>query len=389
MPYLERIFNRPKTKDRVPRKNQIISEDISELGGGSIVERRPDQERVERQLCAGFDAILAKLRKDPDELKARIEKLKSLPDYGGILGKLEHYFTEEHWEMAAVLEEYDTATFNHSLRVAAFVYDLTNDKETNTYLKEHIGIEAGSLEELFTAALFHDIGKTAIPHDILHDNHSRREWGKHANDWAVKTGQGLYFDHESLEKLDEVELDEYFIQMHTVKDSDPLDIVPIEEFFKPEILRELEQHGISPQDTFRRVLECHEQATRAILRQRKMYVASDIASHHHDYGRRPIRSERYPTETSAVRIGFELSILRAIDVYDALTANDRSYKNPYHPLLALEILIKEAEAEFTEKELTRYVVRDLYKKLTASGKDIPTNDEESQAFEKILAFIGK
>ncbi|MFZ3031554.1 MAG: HD domain-containing protein [Candidatus Moraniibacteriota bacterium] len=387
MTFRERLFAPHKEKGA---GGTYITNDAHSLplGGESALERRPEQEQTERQLCAGFDTVLQKLKQDPADLQVRIERLKNLPDCHGVLGKLAPYFTPEHWEMTATLEAYDKRTFDHSLRVAAFVYDVANGGgETEAYLRQRVNMEESSLEELYTAALFHDIGKTAIPCDILHDNHSRREWGKRANAWAIKNDQEQKFDSEKLETLGEVELDHYFMQQHTLDGSDPLNIVPIEEIFEPEILSELEQHGISRHDTFRKVLECHEKATKAILRRKGMLVASDIASLHHDYDKKPIRSERYKTEVSAVRLGFELSILRSMDVYDALTSDDRSYKNPYHPLLALEILIKETEADFTEPELTKYVVHDLYKKLEVSGNNTPTNADESRALEKILAFI--
>ena len=386
MTFEDNIFGRG---NKGKKDSQIINESGTEMGGGqNSSEQYPDQEQIDERLCAGFDAILEKLRRDPELFQDRIERLKRLPDCDGIFDKLSPYFTSEHWEMAAVLESYDKQTFDHSLRVAAFVYDMVNDgKETETYIRSKVGIEQSSLGELFTAALFHDIGKTAIPRDILHDNHSRREWGKRANDWAMKNGHDQHFDPKKLEFLEEVELDHYFMKVHSINESDPLNIVPIEEIFSPEIIAELKQHGLSPQDTFRKVLECHEGATGAILCRQRMYVAADIASHHHDYEHRPIRSERYQTETSAVRLGFELSILRSMDVYDALTSDDRSYKAAYHPLLALEILIKEAKAEFTEPELTKYVIRDLHRKLESSQNHIPRDEKERRAQGVILEFI--
>jgi HD-GYP domain-containing protein (c-di-GMP phosphodiesterase class II) len=370
----------------LPKETTTITDGNTFSGGGGK-EQSAKSDPVELQFCAGFDAILTELKKNPEDLQTRIERLKTLPDCDGILGKFAPYFTLEHWEMTATLEAYDKRTFDHSLRVAAFVYDMTSDNgTTGEYLKQRIGAENSSFEDLFTAALFHDIGKTAIPCEILHDDHSRREWGKRANEWAAKNEREHYFDAEKLDNLDDVELDHYFLQIHSIDGSDPLNIVPIEEFFDPAILKKLEAQGISPQDTFRTVLQYHEKATKAILLQRKMDKAADIASHHHDYEGKPIRSERYPSEVSALRIGFELSILRSMDVYDALTSSDRSYKHPYPPLLALEILIKEAEVEFTEPTLTKYVVRDLYNKLDASQKN-PSNKTETRALQKILSFI--
>lgn len=367
---------------------EILFKKSSEQEKGDTGKKHEESEHTEQQLCSGFDIILESLRKNPELLYTQIKRLKSLPDCNNVLGKFIPYFTEAHWEMVAVLETYDKPTFDHSLRVASFVYDLTSGGgTTEAYIRQRVNMEESSLEELFTAALFHDIGKTAIPHTVLHDNQSRREWSKRANDWAVKNNADHYFDSLKIEELSEVELDHYFMQVQNIDGSDPLNIVPLEEVFSPEILTELSRHSISPHDTFRKVLECHEKATKAILRRQKMYVASDIASHHHDYEKRPIRLERYQTEVSAVRLGFELSLLRSMDLFDALTADDRSYKHPYHPLLALEILIQEAEAEFTEPELTKYVIRDLYTKIQTTENTETLSPAETRALEKVRTFI--
>ncbi len=387
MSFEEKLFGGPYRKSTP----EVINESVTDSQGGSgYRERDPLQDSSTSQLCAGFDEIIRGMKQNPEALTANIERLRSLPDCDGILKKFEPYFTDEHWEMIVALEAYDQATFDHSLRVAAFVYDMTSGGGvTEQYLKQRIGAEEGTLEELYTAALFHDIGKTAIPREILHDNHSRREWARRANEWALKNKQDQPFDPAKIEILGDVQLDDYFMQLHAIDGMDPLNIVPIEEIFSPEIIQELERHDISPHDTFRKVLECHERATGAILLSKKMLIASDIASHHHDYDRKPIRSEHYPTEISAIRLGFELSILRSMDVYDALISNDRSYKKPFHPLIALEIIIKEAQTEFIELELTKYVVRDLYEKARREEDFslFPAESTKAKALTKILDFI--
>lgn len=391
MSFFENIFRQPSSEKKAQRHGKSvlhIEGEQSGIGGGSSPERNESPEEAERRLASGFDAILSSLKADPENLKDRIDRLKSLPDQNGILSKLERHFSPDHWEMLAVLEAYDRKTFDHSLRVASYVHAIAaKNSETGTFLRQQVTLERGSLDDLYTASLFHDIGKTIIPETILHDDHSRREWAKRSNEWAAKHGLDPYFDQEKLQSLDDADLDRYFMQLHATNGTDPLNIVPLEGFLLPDEVAELERRGIPKESTLREVLEYHERATKAILRRDGMYVASDIASHHHDYDGIPIRSERYPSELSAVRIGFELSILRSADLYDALTS-DREYKKPHHPLIALEVLIRDAETEFTEPEITKRVVRDLYRHIEAAGRHLPGNDAESRAKERVLAFIG-
>ncbi len=374
----ERLFSSiPNTEKEL----KITNENDTHLGGWN----KKEEENINKKLCSGFESILQTLKNNPEDIHQRIDRLKNLSDHESILKKISHFISETEWEMLAVLEAYDKPTFDHSLRVTNFIYTLTTENNrTQQYLQKRIEIEESSFDKLYLASLFHDIGKTAIPRHILHDNHSRREWGKRANKWAKTNNKENYFDAKKLETLDEVELDHYFMQIHTLNKYDPLNIVPIKNFFNEQDLHILKQHSISPNDTFRKVLECHEKATESILLSKQMYITADIASHHHDYERKPIQLERYKTEISALRLGFELSILRSMDVFDALTSDDRSYKTPYHPLLALKTLIKEAEAGFTEPELTKYIVSDLYAKIKERN---PTTQAEKIAQKKILDFI--
>ncbi len=388
MTFEKRIFGKdPKNPTVITNEDPALSE-----SGGRAKEEGRNPEQIETQLCAGFDTALQELKKNPDDLHRRIEQLKNNHDTlkqmatGG-------YFTEEHWEMAATLEFYDQRTFDHSLRVLQFVQTIAiGDGDTAQYLKERMGIENEhdehtAFQDFFVAALFHDIGKTAIPCEILHDHTTRREWAEHANRWAEKNNREPYFDASTLQEpehggLEETELDDYFMKIRREKGYEPLDIVPLQEVFDEATLTELEAHGIQRTGTFRKVLERHESATKAVLRRKKMYVASDIASLHHGYEERTIRKERYPTETSALRIAYALSMIRSMDVYDALTSSDRSYKQPHHPLLGMRILLREALHEFTELELTQKIVSDLYKKFQ-KGSDYEKYILQARTIEEL------
>ena len=240
MPFFEKIFaGLPKSKAlSVTKEGEEPTEDI---GGGPInSERAPDAEQHERQFCAGFEHTLATLKADPEDLARRIEALRHSTACEGILQKLDTYFTPEHWEITAVLQAYDERTFVHSLNVARFVYDMTSGGgETEAYLRKRVGMEASSLQDLFTAALFHDIGKTAIPCDILHDHQTRRDWANRANAWAEQHKQPLFFDQATLATAEETDLDHYFMRVHATKGYDPLNLVPIKEVFDEQTIKEL------------------------------------------------------------------------------------------------------------------------------------------------------
>ncbi|GEM_PF-4369929 len=345
--------------------------------------------------CKNFNAIADQLNQSPHELKERIRHLKNIPDGEGILGKADAYFSAQHWEMAAVLDEYDHKTFIHSLRVASIVdHFIRYDSATGHYLDERALLTDDTVREMLSASIFHDIGKTAIPHQILYDGRSRQAWALLSNAWKDQNGLERPFDQNQLEQKDAAALERYLSEASR-QGQDPLDIVPAYRAFDHATTIELEKSGIDPHMTFRKILEYHEQATRAILQSKKMSVAAAIASHHHDYNHEPLKWKPLPSteihqheQNRANLIADGLSILRSADIYDALTTPDRDYyKPPFHPLIAMSILIQDIETSEQTGTIHQRIITDLYQKLKERNETQPHSDAEIQALEKILLFI--
>ena len=88
-------------------------------------------------------------------------------------------------------ESYDAYTFGHSLRVCLLAVDLAASLTSNKDLLNRIGV----------AALLHDVGKTRLPHDVLHckgdlSADQRREMEKHP-----RYGAEILLDHDNCDPM--------------------------------------------------------------------------------------------------------------------------------------------------------------------------------------------
>ncbi|MBM7096995.1 HD-GYP domain-containing protein [Bacillus sp. H-16] len=102
-----------------------------------------------------FQAVTA-----PEVLKKSFEVDKVSRSFGGIVSNILHD-VRKHKEAISLLSSaycYDSYIFHHSLNVT--VYALA--------LGERLGLNEGQLKDLGLGSLLHDIGKMAVPTEVLH-----------------------------------------------------------------------------------------------------------------------------------------------------------------------------------------------------------------------------
>lgn len=101
----------------------------------------------------------------------------------------------------------------------------------------------------------------------------------------------------------------------------------------------------------RALMESHVVITEHILDQvrfPKAYSQVPLwASSHHEY----MNGEGYPSHAQAEAIPLEARLLTILDIFDALTAQDRPYKKPMPPEKALSILDSMVEEEKLDEEI--------------------------------------
>ena len=280
--------------------------------------------------------------------------------------------------MVTAIEEKSTYNANHTknmVKYASAYLDSISDKEN----KENA--------PLIMSVWLHDIGKLLIPPEVMDkptrlgeaikDVKHRFETAKLMLKINLLSGaENEEIIKEKLEKLDEYE--RKIDAANTASFLDEETIGELKEIAKTEcltsdgntcsLLNDAELEAITiARGTLtaeeRSIIESHASLTGKLLS--KMEFVGDYknvpvwASEHHEY----LDGSGYPNKLKGDEIPWETRLITIIDIYDALTADDRPYKPPMPPEKAFAILKDMAEKGKVDKELLRsFIESEAWKK---------------------------
>ncbi len=237
------------------------------------------------------------------------------------------------------------------------------------------------MEQINFAALVHDIGKLSIPEYII-EKSSKLETVFDRLELVqmriehIKKGIEVEFlkgDITETEFLDEIEkLLDYakFIKRYNagseyLSDEDVIKIQNIKDNFyifdrrKYKILTEDEAEHLSIQKgnitaKEREIINSHAKISLEILNKlpfpKKYRRIPEISASHHE----KINGTGYPQGLEGSQISFEARILAIADIFEALTAGDRPYKQANTLSKAMDILYKMAKQNELDKKLVKF-----------------------------------
>ncbi|MCQ2407518.1 MAG: PAS domain-containing protein [Oscillospiraceae bacterium] len=225
----------------------------------------------------------------------------------------------------------------------------------------------------------HDIGKLIIPHSVM-DKHDRLGSKKDALMHRIEVAQlceqiaalkDPAYAAEAERRIDALHCirekiiewnnapflsDETIAEIRQTADlpcRTPDGIVPL---LQEDTLEALTIRTGTLTDGERAIMQSHVQHTADLLS--KMAFADDVknvpvwAGGHHEY----LDGSGYPNHLSGDELPWQTRLLTIIDIYDALTAEDRPYKRPMEPEAAFNILRRMAE----EGKLDTEILEDFY-----------------------------
>lgn len=278
--------------------------------------------------------------------------------------------------MMAAIEERTPYNTYHTHNVAKYTkkfVDYCNEQyklgNITEYFDEH------RIDQLTLAALLHDIGKIAIPLDVM--NKPSRLSTKLDPILARFELFRAYYKidlledritkktyHDKLTELDE--LKDFIQSINSASYLDQLAINQVEEcgklfytskdgtpipYLTPKELECLSIRKGTLTKAERKIMENHVVITSRLLDSFNFQsYYSDIpkwARSHHEY----LDGSGYPNHLTAKDIPIEVRILCIADIYDALTATDRPYKKPIEKETALKILEEMANEGKLDKKL--------------------------------------
>lgn len=306
-----------------------------------------------------------------------------------------------------VIEARDPVTAGHSFRVAHYADALANAVNRNgSGSLKHISLTDRQLRELRYASLLHDFGKVGVKEDILTKENKlfehqlenirmRFEYAKacrerHLYHRLLSTHETKYLTkHQLQERM--TALNEQLQNAHARLDAF---FEKIARYNKPnlthsdmsELIAELYQEGFEDLNTAerplltefefsalqipkgsltgeeRREIEMHVTHTFNFLNlipwTDDLKAIPNIAHAHHE----KLDGSGYPSGIKARDIPLQSRIMTIADIYDALTAPDRPYKNSVAPEVALDMLKQEAELGKLDRELVKiYIDAEAYK----------------------------
>lgn len=269
---------------------------------------------------------------------------------------------------------------NHTVQVAEYcmeVIDYINALHTRGEYPEYIG--ESDREQLYMAAMLHDLGKMITPREVL--NKSTRlgsmfdslnnklekirlmmkidmlEGRMDSAEWAMDDLRLSNFIAELpelnyKERLTEEDIQRIqFISSKVYVDKDGIVIPYLDEDEKKSL--SITKGTLTPEE--RRIVEQHVVYTDKMLdkikfNERYSKVRS-IASRHHEY----LNGSGYPNHLVAEDLDMLTRLLTIIDIYDSLTSTDRPYKGTVPVKKALGILSAMVQEGKLDENLVRIV----------------------------------
>jgi len=278
--------------------------------------------------------------------------------------------------MGTVLDRRDTTTAGHSNRLAAYAVKLArkiNDTSEGVY--HNVSFTEEEIQELYFAALLHDIGKIGVRESVLLKQY-RLSTEKQAEiiarfNW-IRTSLELKQMKLALNKKESAllyNIDEYLEFVLTIskcdfiKDEDSQKIKNIAETsyedhegLAKKLLTEFEQTNLLVKKgnlthDERSEIETHAEHTYSILKglpwPKNLENVPSIAASHHE----KLNGTGYYKGLKADDIPMQARILALLDIYEALTASDRTYKGAKSHQEAIKILEYEATAGNLDKDI--------------------------------------
>ncbi len=375
-------------------------------------ERKKEDEQDLTQKETG-EEISSKEIPDTDNEKA-IEIAKKTKDYEIIIEQLKHkdlwenqlirvhekfnsrinkedFPTKEAlvWEMLTVLYLYDEETANHCVETYRLLKERVKNVMTdNLFLAKIMEKEDHEMEDIYFAAITHDIGKICLPEFLINNTLKKNDW----NDLLLGMIRNGELDDITKKKLGVEDFDNYtdtqIIEILEAKNLRAKDFVPVEKGISSDEKKQLETLGFSGKEPFMEIMNEHEKYSGTIHAQKGLSSTEKLVGQHHHNGNgndTVLPSPKHLDTSNDIS-----TILHLADFEQALKSK-RSYKGPFSDLKILQKLIEEAEGKYPG-QTTPYLwikgKRDAF--LKEGPRDLKSlSDEEVRSLQIIEDYLDK
>lgn len=259
------------------------------------------------------------------------------------------------------LDKRDEITTGHSRRIAGYGYYLARTiSDLGREPWDDVDFSDREIRVLLYSGLLHDIGKIAVPEDVLNKKNrlsdDRMEAIRYRLAYMASTDQ--IEGHEALfERLQSINESGYLEE----EDKSFLYDLRHRSFKTPSgirkpVLDEQEHTHLSIKqgnltDNERDTIQYHAKATYEILAEvswtEDLTRVPELAASHHE----KLDGTGYPWGKTEDDLTLMEKILAVVDVYEALTARDRPYRSAMEPEQARNILYEEADEGHLDRDV--------------------------------------
>ena len=312
-------------------------------------------------------------------IKEEVEIIKSLTAQAGILiertelyDEIQELLSSFIHAMVVTLDSRDITTSGHSRRLAGYALgfvEAINRVDYGKYRDTFFTKE--QIKELYYAALLHDIGKIGVSEFVLQKRTKVSEETLELLEYKfeyLKEKLGYKENKNSQETLFLEKFDNYMAIIKIINnkpfltDEEEQLIVELNSFEfdisgkKIKMFKENEYENLiikrgNLTEKERNEINSHVSHSYNILKDinwtKDLINVPQIASAHHE----KIDGTGYPLGLKEEEISVQARILAILDIFEALTARDRPYKPPMSVEKAIDIVLKEVEANHLDKEL--------------------------------------
>lgn len=285
--------------------------------------------------------------------------------------------------LVSATDNRDKTTSGHSQRLALYARELAREIDQNESERwADVSMDSAERETLYYAGLLHDIGKLAVPEAILNKENRLSQECMQAVKYrlAYMEATDQVDDMEKLYSiLDKVnqasfireEEEEKLTKLSEITFENP--VGEVKHLLSNEELKNLSVVRGNLTEEERATMEKHPEVTHEILKQvnwtKGLEEVPRQAALHHE----KLNGEGYPWGLEGEEIPLPARILAVLDIYEALTAPDRAYKDPMAPERAREILEEDAAAGALDPAIVElFFESGIYERVSAEEIETPS-----------------
>lgn len=304
------------------------------------------------------------------------------------------FLTESDWEMLATLWLHDEETAVHSVDTYRIARDRIReplrltDPPIEIDLSKAFSREGVSEEQFLRACLLHDIGKLAMPIEVLTNHITDTECAdilfSHYESLGAHIREVLrYPEGEPLPASPGTLL--FILRVAHIR---PQGLVPVRLLLASDDERlaasgELAQLGLSLDDSLLAIMQTHDKYSRSILSETGLPLEADLAGAHHRH-EKDYSPTRHSLTVGVEEVSVDLSdIIHLSDVTQAMRSR-RHYKRPESSPAVLAELVSHANYDMVDPFITYLWITDRLERQTD-----PIDPADEKHYQVIRMFLDK